>query len=115
MKSTFGAAMCRDTHDVYLLLWLENLKETGHIENLCLDLRNVLYKTVHSKRNNAARSRNNCCHAKAKIITHAAYYIVVCAPPGSTIFFTLSHKQHDFRQKFLEHKICVLIFSSTFV
>ena len=54
MKSTFGA---------------ENLKETGHIENLGLDLRSVLYKTVHSKRNIAARLRINCCHAKANIIT----------------------------------------------
>jgi len=42
-------------------------------------------------------------------------YIVVCALPGSTTFFTLSHKQHDFRQTFVERKICVLIFSSTFV
>ena len=69
MKSTFCAAICLDTHDLYLLLWLENLKETGHIENLGLDLRSVLYKTVHSKRNIVARSRNNCCHPKAKIIT----------------------------------------------
>jgi len=46
---------------------------------------------------------------------NAEYYIVVCALPGSAIFFKLSHKQHDFRQKFVERKKCVLIFSSTFV
>ena len=30
-------------------------------------------------------------------------------------FSTLSHKQHDFRTKITEHKIGVLIFSTTFV
>jgi hypothetical protein len=28
---------------------------------------------------------------------------------------TLSHKQHDFQKKVIEHKMCVLIFSTTFV
>jgi hypothetical protein len=30
-------------------------------------------------------------------------------------FFTFSHKRHDFREKVIEHKMCVLIFSTTFV
>jgi hypothetical protein len=30
-------------------------------------------------------------------------------------FSTLSHKRHDFREKIIEHKMCVLIFSTTFV
>jgi hypothetical protein len=30
-------------------------------------------------------------------------------------FSTLSHKRHDFRENVLEHKTCVLIFSTTFV
>ena len=30
-------------------------------------------------------------------------------------FSTLSHKQHDFRKNVIEHKMCVLIFSTTFV
>jgi len=30
-------------------------------------------------------------------------------------FFTLSHKLHDFFLKVIEDKICVLIFSTTFV
>ena len=32
-----------------------------------------------------------------------------------SIFFTLSHKRHDFRKKLTEHKMCVSIFSITFV
>ena len=31
------------------------------------------------------------------------------------IFSTLSHKRHDFRKNVTEHKMCVLIFSTTFV
>ena len=30
-------------------------------------------------------------------------------------FATLSHKRHDFREKVIEHKVCVLTFSATFV
>jgi hypothetical protein len=31
------------------------------------------------------------------------------------IFQLLSHKRHDFREKVIEHKMCVLIFSTKFV
>jgi hypothetical protein len=34
---------------------------------------------------------------------------------GCTIFTTLSHKRQDFREKAIEHKMCVLIFSTTLV
>jgi hypothetical protein len=30
-------------------------------------------------------------------------------------FSTLSHKRHDFREKAIEHKMCVLIFSIMFI
>jgi hypothetical protein len=30
-------------------------------------------------------------------------------------FSALSHKRHDFRENVIEHKMCVLIFSTTFV
>ena len=32
-----------------------------------------------------------------------------------SIFPRLSHKRHDFPKKVIEHKMCVLIFSTTFV
>ena len=35
--------------------------------------------------------------------------------PALLYFPTLSQKWHDFREKFTEHKMCVLIFSTTFV
>ena len=38
--------------------------------------------------------------------------IVICGVSGSTIFFTLSYKRHDFRENVIQHKTCVLIFST---
>jgi hypothetical protein len=40
-------------------------------------------------------------------------YIVICGLSGPTMFFHISHKWHDFRKKVIEHKMCVLIFSTT--
>jgi len=34
--------------------------------------------------------------------------------PAVPYFVTLSHKRHAFRNKVIEHKMCVLIFSITF-
>jgi len=43
---------------------------------------------------------------------NAPYYIVICGLSGCTIFSTLSHKWHDFREKVTERKMCALIFST---
>jgi len=42
--------------------------------------------------------------------------IFIYGLPVCKIFFTLSHKRHDFSEKkVIEHKMCVLIFSTSFV
>jgi hypothetical protein len=46
----------------------------------------------------------------AKRIRHIMSLVASLAPPD---FSTLSHKSHDFREKIIEHKMCVLIFSTT--
>ena len=37
------------------------------------------------------------------------------APRSALYFSTLSHKRCDFRNQVVEHKMCVFIFSTTFV
>ena len=52
-------------------------------------------------------------HAKSMHhITHILPFLACLALP---YFSTLSHKWHDFNKKVTEHKMCVLIFSTTFV
>jgi hypothetical protein len=45
---------------------------------------------------------------------HAPYCQSV-ACPAIKYSSTLSHKEHDFIKKIIEHKMCVLSFSTTFV
>ena len=85
------------------------------------------------KRNLVGRSRNYCCRGKAisikyslcvyayvdVIIKHAKRmrHIVLSVPCLDVPYFpTLSHERHNFRKKkVIEHKMCVLIFSTTFL
>ena len=78
-----------------------------------------------------ARSRNHCCHGKAISITYSEcisvalvilhslcmLHIVLSsvACPVLPHFPTLSHKRHDFRKLVIEHVMCVLILTTTFV
>jgi hypothetical protein len=85
---------------------------------------------MYVQRNIEACSRYHCCHGKAVSITYSEFLFgalvteyakrmrhikssVACLalPYFSAIF----HKRHDFRKNDIEHKTCVLIFSTTFV
>jgi hypothetical protein len=46
------------------------------------------------------------CHAQSP------YFLRSLAPPYSSTF---SHKRHDIRKKVTEHKMCVLIFCTSFI
>jgi len=52
-------------------------------------------------------------------IQHAKRMRRIILPSGASsavqYFPTLSHKRHNFREKFAEHKMCGLIFSTIFV
>jgi hypothetical protein len=83
------------------------------------------------KRNIEARSRNHSfrekvidityseCVSVALVIQHATrmrrIILSSVAFPAPSYFFTLSHKRHDFRKTIIEHKMCVLSFSTSFV
>jgi hypothetical protein len=77
------------------------------------------------------RSRNHCCRGKAISITYSedvsvalgmqhakSMRRIILSPvacPALQYFSALSHKRHDFRgRKNTEHKMTLLIFSTTF-
>jgi hypothetical protein len=60
----------------------------------------------------------NCvyyCHSYRACKVHVPYYIFISGLYGCTYFSTLSHKRHNLGKTVAEHKICVLILSTTFV
>jgi hypothetical protein len=65
------------------------------------------------------RILNILSFAVALVIRHAQRMRYIILPsvdcPAVPYLSKLSHKQHDFREKVIAHKTCVLIFSTTFV
>ena len=82
------------------------------------------------QRNSEARSFDHCCLVRVISITYSKClsvalvtqramrmrHIVICVLPTLRYFYTLSHKRHDFwGKKYIEHKMCASISSTTFV
>jgi hypothetical protein len=81
-------------------------------------------------RNIEARSCNHCCSGKTISITESECVFVALVIQHAMrmrriilssltclavpYFSTLPHKRHDFRDYVFEHKMCVLIFSTSF-
>ena len=86
---------------------------------------------MYVQRNIEARSCNQCRREIANNITYSECVLVALgslhakrmhhtilspvACPTVLRFSTLSHKWGDFREKVIEHKMCSLIFSTTFI
>jgi predicted CDP-diglyceride synthetase/phosphatidate cytidylyltransferase len=86
---------------------------------------------ISPKRKFEKLSRNHCCRGKAISITYSECVSVALviqhakrmrlvilsfvACLALQNFSTLSHKRHDFRKNVIENKMCVLIFSTSFV
>jgi hypothetical protein len=56
-----------------------------------------------------------CVHVQERGRVHVHIVTSFVAPLAEPYFSTLSHKRRNFRRKTIEHKMCILIFSTTFV
>jgi len=81
---------------------------------------------MYVRRNIHARSHNLCCNAKTISISYSVCVFVSLVMRhekrmrriilSSVRYFSiLSHKRHNFQENVIEHKMCIFIFSTTFV
>ena len=61
------------------------------------------------------RSRACGCAHVGLLIQYATHKCHIVSSLALPYFSTLSHKRHDFREKVTKYKMCVLIFSDTFI
>jgi len=113
---------------VYIIRRINELLRIKRNNPLQIKERQCVYEY---KRNAEANSRNRCCRGKAKSIKYSpcVFVALIIRHEKSLLlmifssvvclvvpyFSTLSRKRHDFRENFIEHKKCVLLFSTRFV
>ena len=71
----------------------------------------------HCCSGNAVSITYSECVFVALVIQHAMQmcHIVICSLSGFSIFFHMSRKWYNFQKEVSEYKMCVFIFSKTFV
>jgi len=128
-------AKCKVICTVPVALYTSMLASCMHCPPTCFrrsqyNIITFLVKRRHAVyvwRNTEVHLPNHCCHGKAIYITYSECVFVVLviqhtmrmrcvmltsvACPTLPYFSTLSHKSHDFRKIFIEHKMCVFILS----
>jgi hypothetical protein len=77
----------------------------------CVKARLCVNAAVHGRVHVSARVALLIHHA-TRMRRIVLSYVASLAPPN---FSTLSHKLHDFREKVIEHKMRVLIFTTNFL
>ena len=76
----------------------------------------TLWHVLASCSGKAITITHSDCVCAALVIQHAMCmcHITICGLTYSTIFFHISHKQHNFRKKVIQYKMCVSISSTNF-
>ena len=77
--------------------------------------RRVSLNFVTVEKQNVLRFMSVCFSVRYPACKEHVPYCHLWPAPLYGIFFTLSHKRQDFRKKVIEHKMCVLMFSTTFI
>jgi hypothetical protein len=88
--------------------------QTIYVNATIRDVRVIIVAAENKKNNN---THSECFYLYSWIgypecKAFPSYWIIICGLSALTHFTKLSHKRDDFREKIIEHKMCVLIFST---